>query len=93
MFLGLDGVHGFQRFSPVIKQIGSHDLTISRLQPYAHYVPMAEDLSNVPEAVHWVLDHPGDTQKIVKAANMKMLEMSKREYLTKYWKQMLHMYF
>jgi hypothetical protein len=34
------------------------------LSPWVHYIPLAEDLSNLNETVHWVRDHPLEVRAI-----------------------------
>ena len=34
------------------------------LEPWVHYVPLADDLSDVEEKMQWVLDHDDEAQKI-----------------------------
>jgi uncharacterized protein Usg len=38
------------------------------IKPYVHYIPVAEDMSDIIEKIQWCLDHPKESQKIVKNA-------------------------
>mmetsp|Transcript_26937 Transcript_26937/g.74268 ORF Transcript_26937/g.74268 Transcript_26937/m.74268 type:complete len:513 (-) Transcript_26937:2646-4184(-) len=45
------------------------------LQPYVHYVPLLENLSNVEEQMQWVLDHDEEAQNIAHRGSLWMQDM------------------
>ena len=34
------------------------------LEPFVHYIPLKEDLSDLNETMHWVRDHPNEVKAI-----------------------------
>lgn len=40
------------------------------LEPWVHYIPLADDLSDVEERVQWVLDHDEKAQQIARAGSL-----------------------
>ena len=45
------------------------------LEPYVHYVPMAEDGSDAEEKVQWILDNDMEAQRIAERATLFMEDM------------------
>ena len=40
------------------------------LEPWVHYVPLNDNLSNVEERVQWVIDHDGEAEQIARRATL-----------------------
>lgn len=36
------------------------------MEPYVHYIPLQEDLSDLEEVMEWVRDHPKEVKTIAK---------------------------
>lgn len=54
----------------VLKQISTHkQWYYSLLQPYVHYVPIANDLSDLVEKIEWAKNNDDKAQEIIKNAN------------------------
>jgi hypothetical protein len=41
-----------------------------RLEPWVHYVPLRDDLSDVEDRVRWVIDHPDQARAIAHAGTL-----------------------
>jgi Glycosyl transferase family 90 len=46
------------------------------LEPWVHYVPIADDLSDVEEKIQWVLDHDTEAKDISSRATLWMYDLS-----------------
>jgi Glycosyl transferase family 90 len=46
------------------------------LEPWVHYVPIGEDLSDVEEKIQWVLDHDLEAFEITKRATLWMYDLT-----------------
>lgn len=47
-----------------------------RLAPWVHYIPVAEDLTDLPERLAWCTEHPRDCQQIAQAGQQVVLGMT-----------------
>ena len=45
------------------------------LEPWIHYVPLLDDLSDAEERLNWILQHEAEALRIVKRANLWMLDL------------------
>ena len=45
------------------------------LEPWVHYIPLKDDLSNVEERVQWVRNHDKEAQAISRRATLWMMDM------------------
>lgn len=45
------------------------------LQPYIHYVPLKDDLSDAEEQTRWMLNHPRQSQRIAQRGSMWVRDM------------------
>jgi hypothetical protein len=50
----------------ILQDFGYQEWFTKYLHPFVHYIPLAEDLHNLNEALHWVQDHPGEVKSIGK---------------------------
>lgn len=48
----------------VLQQFYYEEWFTSLMQPFVHFIPLAEDLSNLNETMHWIRDHPVDVRAI-----------------------------
>jgi hypothetical protein len=48
----------------VLQQFQYEEWFTHLLKPWVHYIPLAQDLSNLNETMHWVRDHPLEVQAI-----------------------------
>jgi Glycosyl transferase family 90 len=45
------------------------------LEPWIHFIPIAEDLSDIEEKVHWVLDHDVQAQMIARRGSLWICDL------------------
>ena len=57
----------------------SQDWWHSNLKPYVHYIPVAEDFSNLYEQYVWAEQHPTEAYQIAKAGQIECQKSIKRE--------------
>ncbi len=62
------------------------------LKPYVHYIPLQNDLSDLPEKILWSKDHDKEVRKIISNAQMLAQENLKQADLYYYLYLVLHEY-
>jgi Glycosyl transferase family 90 len=45
------------------------------LQPWVHYIPVSNDLSDVEEKVQWIVDHDIDAQQIARNGRLWIADL------------------
>jgi Glycosyl transferase family 90 len=45
------------------------------LQPWVHYIPISDDLSDVEEKVQWIVDHDNDVQQIARKGRLWIADL------------------
>lgn len=45
------------------------------LEPWVHYIPLSESLSDVEEKMQWVVDHDDDARKIAERGSLWMQDL------------------
>ncbi|KAL0483736.1 hypothetical protein AKO1_013994 [Acrasis kona] len=66
-------MHLLQMNSVVMKHEspdGYVDFFTEKLIPWIHYVPIKRDWSDLLESIQWIMDHPEESQEIIRQANL-----------------------
>ncbi len=50
----------------ILQDLGYQEWFTKYLQPFVHYIPLAEDLHDLNETLHWVQVHPAEVKSIGK---------------------------
>jgi hypothetical protein len=58
------GAHDAPHCTLVLQDCGQEEWFTRYMKPSVHYIPMAEDLSNMKETLQWVKDHPKEVRTI-----------------------------
>ena len=62
------------------------------LEPWVHYVPVAEDLSDLEATILWAKEHDEEARAIAEAGYEFILENLTYEHVKDYWRELLSEY-
>ena len=48
----------------ILQKFRFEEWFVPYMEPYVHYIPLKEDLSDIKEVMEWVRDHPSEVKKI-----------------------------
>ena len=73
----------------VLQDFKFEEWFVPYMDPFVHYIPLKEDLSDLKEVMEWVRDNPAEVKKIAEQGNKFYWDYLSFEQTNKHWLELL----